>query len=150
MWLKKNKTTNKQKKNHPEPSVSASQRTLAFLNGVRLGNATSTRVTSHCSTEWGWIKSLQSRPRAHQGSGATVLTSFRRPSPIFLEEKKCPYQQDAKRAAVREVLRGFDWQTDQHFKQNLTGTQTKLFQEEHFYKKCLHTRSLGMYCLEIS
>lgn len=104
---------------------------LAFLNGITLGSATSTRVTPCCSTEWGWIKSSQSdwelaRVRVN------CSDPHQEPRPHLPEKtppKKCPYQQDANRATGREVpLRGFDWQANQHFVKYLTETQTRLYE----------------------
>lgn len=111
---------------------------LAFLNGFRLGSATSTRVTPCCSTHWGWIKSSQSKWEL--GRVRVNCSDPHEEARPHLPEKtlpeKRPYQQDANRVTGREVpLRGFDWQAKQHFVLYLTGTQAELFQEVYFQRE---------------
>lgn len=58
---------------------------LYFLSGISLGSATATRVTPCCSTEWGWIKSLQANLRARQG-GFNHSDPHREAQPLLPEK----------------------------------------------------------------
>lgn len=122
---------------------------LGFLNGISVGNATSTRVTPRCSTESVWIKSLHAECDRLQGR-VNCSDPHREIRPHLPGEqkkkkkkhhqKKCLYQQDTNRITGREALSTFDWQANWHFVQYLTGTHSKLFEEVYFQRELVESQ----------